>query len=630
MNKIQTKYYNSLHQTALKAPSKSGVYLWFSPKNAVIYVGKAKNLKNRLSSYFHAAPDKKTSILVSSAARIEYITTENEYEAFLLENILIKKHSPRYNICLKDSSSYPVIRITHEKFPRVYKTRLLVKDGSLYFGPYPDVASLDSFLHALHLTFPLRRCKKLKKTACLYYHIHECCAPCIQKIDEESYMNMVGEIVSLLKGINKKALTKMENKMKDAAKNMNFEKAASLRDGLKAFKIMNARNIVEQFSDTDSDYIAHYQSGERISFVVLKVRSGKMNARDVIRTRSLTESENLTAEFIKAYYKEKEEIPARIYVEEERDTEFLNEYLSLTFEKKIRVTSLAAKYKNKESLTKGALSGVKLHMAALEMAKSNAKEDFLRMEREECDEEALKELKAVLHLTTLPRRIEGFDIAHLSGKFTVASLISFYNGNPDKKNYRYFRLKTTDGIIDDFASMREASARRYTRLLNEKKELPDLIMIDGGIGQVNAVEGILLSIGLEIPIVGLAKRNEELWLPHASHAIVLPGSSAALRLLQRVRDETHRFATSRNQTLRTKENTLSIFRNIKGIGEKRSKILETHFVTLENLCASSVENIQSALKINAEAARHLLEEAKILLSSRNEALKEKRKEFTSL
>ena len=247
------------------------------------------------------------------------------------------------------------------------------------------------------------------------------------------------------------------------------------------------------------------------------------------------------------------------------------------------------------------------------MAALNAKEDLIRRVRERGDMPALIELKKVLGLPKLPERIEGFDIAHIGGKFPVASLISFWRGNPDKKNYRYFRLKTTDGIIDDFASMREAASRRYVRLKNEGKQLPDLILIDGGIGQVNAVAGVLKALELEIPVAGLAKRDEEIWLPQSSEPVKLLKNSDALHLLQRVRDETHRFATSKNQILRTKENTVSSFSKIFGVGKAREKILLKEFGTLENLVSSSVQKIAETLKVHTDAAEKILESSKKLM-----------------
>ena len=603
-----TSVREKLRQTALKAPVSSGVYLWRNPQGTVIYVGKAKNLKNRLSSYFSGHKEIKTRILISRAQSIEYITTANEYEAFLLENNLIKKYAPRYNIDLKDGKSYPVLRITNDKFPRLFKTRQMIQDGSLYFGPFPDVAALDTFIDTLYKLYPLRQCKQFKERdyPCLYYHIGRCKAPCCGKIDKDSYNAYIGEISELLEGKGKETEEKLSKEMKEAAAALNFEKAARIRDGLKAMMIMQNQNIVEDFSAEDRDYIAFWREGELASFTVLKIREGKVQGRDNYRVTSLNEDEELLPEFINAYYTEDSELPPSIYVPTQEGLDFMERWFKERFTTQTKIILVAEPMEN-----------YKRHKAALDMARQNAHEDIIRRLRERGDVPALQELKEQLGLKNLPVRIEGFDIAHIGGKFPVASLISFYNGNPDKKNYRYFRLKTTNGIIDDFASMREAATRRYTRLLNEGAELPDLILIDGGIGQVNAVEGVLRALDLDIPVAGLAKRDEEIYKPGDSTPITLPKRSDALRLLQRVRDETHRFATSRNQRLRTKENVVSAFAALPGIGPKRERVLTQKFMTIENLAAAQEAEIAQALGVKAQAAADILMQARRLSQERN-------------
>ncbi|MGI5059174.1 excinuclease ABC subunit UvrC [Treponema pectinovorum] len=627
MNTTINPAYEKLHETALKAPSSSGVYLWRNNEGTVIYVGKAKNLKSRLSSYFSGERHIKVQMLVSNAKSIEYITTSNEYEAFLLENNLIKKYEPRYNIQLKDGKSYPSLKITNEEFPRFYKTRLLKKDGSTYFGPYPDAGALDTFIEALYKLYPVRHCRTLKKRAnpCMYYHIGRCKAPCCSKITRESYIEYIEEIKSLLEGKGDETLVKLKAQMKEAAANLNFEKAARLRDGIKALTIMQNQNLVEGF-DTfeDRDYIAHWREGELVSFTVLKIRGGKLLGRDNFRVESLAEDEELLEEFAVAYYADKKDLPPTIYVTDEDNKEFLSEWLNQNDENKKTQTTKIIKISAKED-DKRLTPENRRHAATLNMAKTNAHEDIIRRLRERGDTPALEELKTLLALPNIPNRIEGFDIAHIGGKFPVASLISFWKGNPDKKNYRYFRLKTTNGIIDDFASMKEAATRRYSRLKNEEKDFPDLILIDGGIGQVNAVDSILKALDLEIPIAGLAKRDEEIWRPHSSKPICLPKRSDALRLLQRVRDETHRFATSRNQNLRTKENTKSIFLELPHVAEKREKILLQKFTTLEELAKSSAKELSKILNLNEEKAKEILESAKLLENQRS-----KRKESEKL
>lgn len=730
MNNTNNPDYEILHQTALKAPSSSGVYLWRNAAGTVIYVGKAKSLKNRLTSYFSGERQIKTQLLVSNAKSIEYITTNNEYEAFLLENNLIKKYSPRYNIQLKDGKSYPVLKITNEDFPRFYKTRQIRHDGSAYFGPYPDASALDTFIDTLYKIYPVRHCRTLKKreAPCMYYHIGRCKAPCCGKIDKQSYNEFIEEIKALLKGKDEKndngTIQKITAEMKAAAAQLNFEKAARLRDGLRALTIMQNQNIVEGFDSEDRDYIAHYREGELVSFTVLKLRGGKLTGRDNFRVESLADDSELLEEFASKYYADENSLPAKIYVSAEDSVEMLEKWVNssgqgpggsgqesgdsgqgavvrgqepgireqgaggsnavvepaentsneITTGKGISLraapgrairgsalTALHSKIAEAEqdekpgnfgtaaaattipNATTGSgagrtqiikispddISSNRRDVAVLEMAEHNAKEDIIRRMRERGDMPALNELKELLYLPRLPHRIEGFDIAHIGGKFPVASLISFWDGNPDKKNYRYFRLKTTNGVIDDFASMREATSRRYSRLANEGKPLPDLILIDGGIGQVNAVDGILRALDLDIPIAGLAKRDEEIWRPHASKPICLPRRSDALRLLQRVRDETHRFATSRNQNLRTKENTVSAFISLPHIGEKREKILIKTFSTLENLAAAQESEIAQALHVRAGEASDILVAAKALAEKRTEDKEQKEMFFQS-
>ena len=590
-----------LHQTALKAPASSGVYLWRDAKGTVIYVGKAKVLKNRLSSYFSGQKDIKTRILVSHADSIEYITTSNEYEAFLLENNLIKQYKPRYNIDLKDGKSYPVLRLTNEAFPRLFKTRQVLHDGSAYFGPFPDAGALDTFIDTIYRLYPLRHCRRLnpkRGAPCMYYHIGSCRAPCCGKIQKEEYAGYIEEIQELLEG-GTQAAEKIKLRMHEAAKQLNFEKAARLRDGLSALAIMRHQNVVEDFDMDDRDYVAFYADGELASFTVLRMRGGKLLGRDNYRATSLNDEDDLLPEFLAAYYTEPELVPPVIYVSSMKDMDFFQKWLGETLRAECRVI-----------LVQGGMADEARHSAALAMAFQNAKEDIIRRKRERGDVPAMTELADLLGTKNLPVRIEGFDIAHIDGKFPVASLISFRNGNPDKKNYRYFRLRTTDGIIDDFASMREAATRRYTRLLNEHSEMPDLILIDGGIGQVNAVKGVLDALGLNIPIIGLAKRDEEIYLPGNSTPVSLPKRSDALRLLQRVRDETHRFATSRNQALRTKENVVSLFSALPHVGEKRARTLAKRFVTMERLAGADSGAVSALLKVPEEAAKDIIAAAK--------------------
>ena len=446
----------------------------------------------------------------------------------------------------------------------------------------------------------------------MYYHIGRCGAPCCDRESEHTYNEYIGEIERILEGKGPDTEARLTAEMKQAAKELKFEKAARLRDGIAALRVLRSQNVVEDFDPEDRDYIAYFTEGELVSFTVLKMRQGKLLGRDNYRTVSLNETEELLGEFLAAYYTEATMIPPKIFVPTTTGLDISRQWFSTALEVQpdIQVVkeevSEASDSDNKRHMAElpnykrhmAELPNYKRHMAAMNMAFQNAREDIIRRVRERGDMPAMEELQKLLGLPHLPVRIEGFDIAHIGGRLPVASLISFYNGNPDKKNYRYFRLKTTDGIIDDFASMREAVARRYTRLLNEQADLPDLILIDGGIGQVNAVQAVLSALELDIPVAGLAKRDEEIYRPGNSTPICLPKRSEALRLLQRVRDETHRFATSRNQRLRTKENTVSVFAGMPHVGDKRARSLMLTFTSPKQL----VEDCQSYL-LEAQATK---------------------------
>lgn len=613
--KEQTEIRKRLHATALDAPKTSGVYLWKDETGLVIYVGKAKSLKSRLSSYFTSNKDIKTRILVSRAHSIEYITTENEYEALLLENTLIKQNSPRYNINLKDGKTYPVIKITNEPFPRVFRTRRIQNDGALYFGPFPNVTALDQFLELVKRNYKLRQCRVLKKRTvpCLYYHIGRCSGPCCALITSEEYKKSMEELFLLLDGNTEKSIKRLETVMREAARDMQFEKAARIRDGIRAIAELREQNAVVDMDPESRDYIAWAAEGTMVTFAILQMRSGRLTGRDLFRVRSLKEEEEILPEFLMAYYTEASQVPPQIFVPTESGLSLVEKW----FQEGLGTAVHLHVINDEHTLDKR-------HTAAMAMASFNAREDAQRRLRESGDFPALEELKSLLDLPSIPSRIEGFDIAHIGGRLPVASLITFQDGNPDRKNYRMFRLRTTEGIIDDFASMREVTTRRYTRLMNEGTDLPDLILIDGGIGQVNAVKGVLDSLGADIPVIGLAKQNEEIYLPGNSTPLSLPRRSDALRLLQRVRDETHRFATTRNQRLRTKENITLAFESLPGIGPKKAAILLERFISLEELFRTTSES--GGLDAIAEAAHISREGAEVIARALPSLIEERKTE----
>lgn len=574
-------------------PLSPGVYIMKDKSGKIIYVGKAGKLKNRVRSYFSGSKDIKTRILVKHIESIEYIITNDEYEALLLENTLIKKWTPRYNIDLKDDKSYPSICVTREDFPRIFKTRNIRKDGSAYYGPFTSSSKLDDYLELINTIFPLRKCRgKLKKreTPCLYYHIGRCSAPCCGKITRKEYRVFVRKAEKLLNGETKSLIKDLKKEMDAASGELDFEKAAKMRNLIEAVKMVEEQAQVIEFDAESRDYIACYIQDTLCTFSVIRIRGGKINDRALFRTKVYGDEEDAFTEFFLHHYQDRMELPRTIYVSGAFDRESVEEFLNGFTDYKVSIIY--------------PLEG--RHFKIIRMAMENARQDVEKKARSRENTAGLKELKKVLGLPVIPVRIEGFDIAQLSGKYPVASLVSFFKGVPDKKNYRKFHIKTLDGAIDDYEAIREVIARRYTRVINEGLVKPDLIIIDGGKGQVNAAKGILDSLGLSgIPLIGLAKKNEEIFLPGESGPVILPDTSEALRIVQAVRDETHRFATNFNKQLREKELVLSELGKIPGIGLKRSRNLLLEFGSLESLAAAESADLMRKAGLSEEAAERV-------------------------
>jgi len=575
-----------------EAPQSPGVYLMRDEKGEIIYVGKAKSLRNRLSSYFSGKKDIKTRHLVSHIHSIEWVLAAHEYDALLLENNFIKEHTPRYNINLKDGKTYPSVRITNEEYPRVFRTRRIVNDGSEYFGPFPSAEIIDIYLDLIKRMFPLRRCVKMKKraTPCMYYHIGRCPGPCAGKISHEDYMKRVGEVRKLLSGDTETLLKDLEREMQMAAAELRFEEAARLREAIKAVQsFIGHSNVVDYGSIDARDYIAWEADGELVSYVVFQMRDGKLKNRDSFIENIVDELEALDS-FLVRYYDAGRVAPPRIFVRKAENTTSVARCLSDRFGAQIEV-----KVPDSER-----------HWAVMNLAVQNAREELAKRRRMHGDIAALVELKEKLGLGSVPTRIEGFDIAQLGGKHTVASLVSFKNGVADKKNYRSFKIRSVEGQIDDFAAIREAVARRYTRLVNEEAELPDLILVDGGAGQVSAAKEILDDLGLDVDLAGLAKRNEEVWLPGKHEPVVLPKDSPALRVLVAVRDETHRFATGLSRKLRMTDATFRVLQQVPGIGDVRAKSIMRALGSLEAVAQAEPAYISSIARVNEETARKVI------------------------
>ncbi|MDR2663810.1 MAG: excinuclease ABC subunit UvrC [Treponema sp.] len=621
-----------LKKIARDAPQEPGVYIMRDGANRIIYVGKARILRNRLSSYFSGEKDIKTRILVRHAASIETIIVKDEYEALLLENTLIKQHSPKYNINLKDGKTYPVIRLTGDSYPRVFRTRHIIEDGSSYFGPFANVGAMDGLLAIIDRIFPLRKCRILRKrnAPCMYYHIGRCHAPCCGRITEAAYSLQVSRVRKLLSGDTAALVEELAAEMRSEAKALRYERAAQLRNALKAVEGLNESSAVIDFDPQGRDYIAWASGGVLATFSIFSMRQGKLTGRELYRAKSASTDEDSLVTFIAGYYNGERLPPGQIYLAEQKgrpqsgaeaprgDTADFGP-LRMWFREQLGLEpELILLDLNESNLDEknGPDDGDRHHRAILAMARQNAEEDLRRRLKERGMEPALDELKTVLALQNRPERIEGFDIAQLDGKHPVASLVSFANGVPDKKNYRYFKLRTTAGIVDDFQSMREAVERRYSRLLKENRELPDLILIDGGIGQVNAAKGVLEELGIDCDIAGLAKRDEEIWLPHAREPVRLDRRSEALKVLQFVRDETHRFATGLNQRLRSGDLKLEALESVEGIGPRRAAALIRHYQGIEGIAAAEPEDIARTCGCGIAAARAARAAARLALSER--------------
>ena len=582
-------------------PKMPGVYLWKDEDGQIIYIGKAKSLRDRLSSYFSGEKDKKTTILMHSAWNIETIITSNEYEALLLENTLIKQHSPKYNISLKDGKTYPVIRITNDDFPRIFRTRRIIDDNSQYYGPFTELKKVDSMLELIDKLYPLRKCRSIKKrkSPCMYYHINRCRAPCCGRIEKTEYGLYVERIRQLLSGNSEAVIMEFTEKMHKAAHDLKFEWAAQIRNAIRAIEdIAGEDSSVVDFDPEGRDYIAWAGEGVMITFTVFSMRDGKMTGRELYRTQSAAgELESLEL-FITSYYDISRPPPAKIYLQ------------SMLGDLGLCAQNLEAAFAYKPSFLTPA---EKHHAAIMAMAFQNAAEDLRKRLKERGSGPALDELAACLQLPTRPHLIEGFDVSHLDGKYPVASLVSFRNGVPDKKNYRYFRLRSVIGIIDDFAAIGEAVKRRYSRLLKEGLEIPDLVLVDGGIGQANAAKTVIDTLGIKCCVAALAKREEEIWLPHAKNPLVLSRSSEALKLLQFIRDETHRFATGFNQRLRSKDLRLSMLESVKGIGKQRAAEIIKTFGSIENIAAANPDDLALRCRISKTAAKSVCAAANICI-----------------
>lgn len=579
-------------------PEKPGVYLMKNKRGQIIYVGKAIKLKNRVRQYFQSSRNHsaKTIAMVSHIEDFETIITDNELEALILECNLIKKHHPKYNIMLRDDKTYPYLKITlNEQYPRLTTTRRVIKDGSKYFGPYTNITAMKETVKLLRRLFPLRTCKHLGERPCLEYHIKRCLAPCARLVKEDVYNEMVQSVCLFLEGKTEDIEKNLTAKMQNLAQNLEFEMAGKIRDQLLAIKQVTEKQKI--LTDTGNmDAIGMATSPYGICMQVFFVRSGKILGRNqFLMTGDMEDNkENALSAFLKQYYNDAVFIPSEILLPLDiKETALLEKWLAE--EKSVKTKIITPK------------RGVKKDI--VEMANENAVKYLQDQENKLKDKMArsigaVYDLQKYMHLTKPPMRMECFDISHIQGSETVASMVVFQDGKPDKESYRRFKINSTEGKPDDFMSMREVTMRRYGKAT--AKEMPDLIIIDGGKGQLSSALEIIRGAGhLTVPVVGLAKQFEYIFTEHSFEPVILPRQSDALYLVQQIRDEAHRFAITYHRNLRTKRNKVSLLDNIAGVGAKRRKALFDRFENIANIKNATVEELSSVPGISENIAKSI-------------------------
>lgn len=601
-------------------PDRPGVYLMKDADDRVIYVGKAVVLRNRVRSYFHASAthSTKTARLVNDIADIEWIVTESELEALILESELIKQHRPRFNVRLKDDKRYPYIQVSlQEPFPRIRIVRQARRDGARYFGPFTSSQAVRQTLEVLRRLFPYRTCNReitgKDPRPCLYYHIKRCTGPCIGAIDQAGYRNIIQQACLFLEGRSEQIVKDLAREMNEAAEALDFEKAATLRDQVDAInQIIERQRIVSEHL-RDHDIIAMARDDGQACVQVFFVREGKLIGREyfVLTGASDEADAEVMGSFIKQFYSEATQIPPEILLQHDLD-EFAV------------ITSWLASQRGRKVTIKVPKRGDK--RAIVRMAHENAIETLERLRMEwEVDTnrqtEALTDLQAALEMPHPPTRIECYDISAIQGTHITGSMVVFDRGTPSKRDYRHFRVRTVQGA-DDYASMREVLTRRFHRAQEAQAKrsvdgqtnrwaiLPDLVILDGGKGQLGVAREVLESMGMgHITTAALAKQEEELFVPGRPTPVQLPRGSQALYLVQRIRDEAHRFAVTYHRKLRAKEGTRSVLDEIPGVGPKRRQALLRHFGSVDAIRKASVEELASVPSMNrvtAEAVANYL------------------------
>lgn len=561
-------------------PDSPGCYLHKDKNGTVIYVGKAKNLKNRVRSYFHGSHNTKTELLVSEIEDLEWIVVESNIESLVLEINLIQRYKPKYNIMLKDDKYYPFLMITNEKYPRLMITRRVKKDGAMYFGPYPDVKAANEVKRLLDRIFPFRKCGLHEKKVCFYYHIHQCLCPVVNHVDPQVYKDMAQEVKHFLTGDDKKIINELKARMFAASEKMEFEQAAEYRDVINSIGTLRTKQRVMNHDLKDRDVFGYYVDKGWMCVQVFFVRQGKMIQRDVNMFPYYNDAEDDFLTYIGQFYQEAEHmVPKEILVPSGIDVEAV-EAVTQT---KVLKPSRGEKKQLVAMATKNARTQLQLKFDLLE-------KDLIKTQG------AIENLGKILNIPT-PVRIESFDNSNIMGTSPVSAMVVFINGKPSKKDYRKYKIKTVEGA-DDYASMREVITRRYSRAMREGTALPDLIAMDGGAGQVNAAKVILQEIGLDIPVAGMAKNDKhqtsELLFGDPLEVVPLSRQSQEFFLLQRIQDEVHRFAITFHRQVRGKNTFSSKLDGITGLGPKRKQKLMTTFKSLKAISEADVAQVAEA------------------------------------
>ena len=615
MTELAEEFSDSIKNALAVLPDKPGVYLMHDAEGKVIYVGKAVVLKNRVRSYFRnlASHTPKVKAMVAKIAEIETIVTSSEVEALILECNLIKKYRPRYNISLKDDKTYPYLKVTlQEDFPRLYMTRRLLRDGSKYYGPYADAGAMHATVKLLRSMFPLRTCRKMNPDRpCLNYHIKRCLAPCAGYVSKEEYGQMIKSVCMVLDGRTTELERDLKQRMQAAAEDYAFEEAARLRDQLQAVERLNESQKAVTNNGGDMDIIGFAQDMTGNCLQIFFVRKGKRIGRDnfFLQDGGEAQQEVLTA-FIKQYYNDATFIPREIVLPqlpEAEEQQLIEAWLSGKAERKVELF-VPQRGVKRELLQLANDNALKLLSERLRKGSLSLKND----------EQAAEELQQALGLEHSLERMDCFDISHTQGSETVASMVVFRKGSISKKDYRKYKIVSAEGKPDDFKSMQEVVYRRY----KDYEDLPNLVVIDGGKGQLSSALEVIRGLGLaDLPVVGLAKREEEIFIPHQSTSILLDRDSAALHLIQRIRDEAHRFAITFHRKLRGKRNLVSVLDHVEGIGPKRRQALWKAFKTLEAMKAASVEELAAVEGMNTAVAQTLYDFFRLDLPEKKEMLR---------